>query len=268
MSNNIIKNINKTRYTLKEILSKKIIFNEKFPDGEREWNTDNIPDLSDEEIEILFDIKTKQTDNKSLSDLGLGHGLFLKIPSNILPDISLHVIYYNFSSIGKNNSRVTKNLKDKIVKLYEESYFNEFDSVIIIVNEDISDTINKTIHELNNVNQNELKSIEFNDDMIKAMDDNQYHLEKRHFRNVWIFDINTLINNLSKNRLVPDHFPIREEKNIQEILKSCNCSKIQLPIIKNFDIMAKYCLAVNGDIIRIDRVSKQSGTYPFYRFVR
>ena len=83
MSNNIIKNINKTRYTLKEILSKKFIFNEKFPDGEREWNTDNIPDLSDEEIEILFDIKTKQTDNKSLSDLGLGHGLFLKIPNNI-----------------------------------------------------------------------------------------------------------------------------------------------------------------------------------------
>ena len=32
-------------------LSKKFIFNEKFPDGEREWNTDNIPDLSDEEKE-------------------------------------------------------------------------------------------------------------------------------------------------------------------------------------------------------------------------
>ena len=252
----IIDKINRSRTVLKEILEK-----------EGSWDTSSISDLSNEEISILLDTKTTQSDSKSLSDLGAGTGLFLSMPHKFFDSINLKVVFYNLSTYGKG-SRVTKNIKDKIHRLYEESYFRVFDSVIIIVDEEIGDTINKSILELNNSLNNDLNSKEFPDEIIKIMDDKDYHLEKKHFRNVWIFDLTSISVNLTKNRLVPEHIIIREDNKIKEILEEANCSKMQLPIIKQEDIQARLCLSTPGDIMKIIRSSKSSGTYAFYRLVR
>ena len=133
-----IDKINRSRTVLKEILEK-----------EGSWDTSSINDLSNEEISILLDTKTTQSDSKFLSDLGAGTGLFLSMPHKLFDSINLKVVFYNLSTYGKG-SRVTKNIKDKIYRLFEEEYFGEFDSVIIIVDEEIGETINKSILELNN----------------------------------------------------------------------------------------------------------------------
>ena len=103
---------------------------------------------------------------------------------------------------------------------------------------------------------------------MKKMKDNNYKLRDNHFRRCWLLNINTLNVNLKQHRLVSEHIPIRDEMEIQKILETCNCSKLQLPVISKNDIMCKYTLAVPGDIMKIMRTSKMTGNYPFYRFVR
>ena len=83
-----------------------------------------------------------------------------------------------------------------------------------------------------------------------------------------MFNLLELTNNLSKNRLVPKHKVIRSEEDIQKILDSCNATKKQLPVILPNDIMARYNLVVQGDLVEITRTSKSSGNYNFYRFAR
>ena len=97
------------------------------------------------------------------------------------------------------------------------------------------------------------------------MKSNNFQLENKHFRNVHIFNINYLTNNLTKHRLVPVHEPIRKQEDIQNILSKCNCSIKQLPIISINDTMSKFIRLAPGDICKITRKSGKSGKYPFYR---
>ena len=97
------------------------------------------------------------------------------------------------------------------------------------------------------------------------MKDNNFPLEKKHFRNVTLLSIDSITNNLFKHRLVPKHTVIRSRKEIQNIIQKLNVGLEQLPIILKNDAIAKQLLMVNGDICEITRSSMKSCEYNFYR---
>ena len=116
--------------------------------------------------------------------------------------------------------------------------------------------------------QNELKSLELSKEIIDEMKKNNFPLEKKHFRNVHLFTINNLTNNILNHRLVPKHIPIRNKESIIEILEKCNCSLNQLPIILKNDSISKLIRLAPGDVCEIKRFSKQCGEYSFYRYCK
>ena len=247
---NIIDKINRSRYSLKEILSD-------------EWDTTTIPDLSNDEIRAMYNIQ-------SSNNLSLGSAVAcnFSLKHKYIPSHKLHVIYYNFPEIGKISSKITKSCADKIEALYKTDMFNNEDSIFLIIDSDISDSLESSIDILNINLQNELKSLELSKEIIDEMKKNNFPLEKKHFRNVHLFTINNLTNNILNHRLVPKHIPIRNKESIIEILEKCNCSLNQLPIILKNDSISKLIRLAPGDVCEIKRFSKQCGEYSFYRYCK
>ena len=93
----------------------------------------------------------------------------------------------------------------------------------------------------------------------------KYYLEKKHFRNVTVFNVNNLTNNIMKHRLVPEQTAIRDRDQIKEILEESNCNTKQLPIILKGDIVSKYLRLSPGDVCMVKRKSVKTGEYNFYR---
>ena len=142
---------------------------------------------------------------------------------------------------------------------------NPTDNVIIILNENVKDTIKKlndTLNLLLKENDFDMKHIE--NDMKK----NNIKLERKHFRNVFMFDIKTLQFNILEHKFVPKHEVIRDNETIQQILTNCNCSINQLPIISKNDPVSKVKMCIHGDLCKITRNSKTSGDYIYYRVCR
>lgn len=250
---NIIDKVTNSRFTLKEILSS-------------EWDTSSMPDLSNVEIEKIYNIPAAK--NKSIAQFGVASGCNFTVKHRFIESYKLHVIYYNFPEVGKMSSKVTKSVCDKIKSLYISELISPYDSIIVIINDNISESLEASFSSLNITLQNELETIELEDDIIEQMKKNDYPLEKKHFRNVILFDINSLTNNLLKHRLVPDHRPIRNKKEIKEILEKCNCKENQLPIILKNDKVSKYLRLTTGDLCEITRKSIKVGQYPFYRICK
>ena len=245
----LISNINKSRSVMKEIFS-------------NEWDTSVIKDLSDEEVFKLYETKG--------SELDIGHAgaLTITLQHKFVDEFKMHIVYYNFPQLNTPPTKTTKNFKDKIKRLYDDDIFSLGDNVVIIVNETISDTLFKALQSLN-------VSLELSDspdgvfESFKKKHIKPDHIiHKRHFGKAFMFNLLELTNNLSKNRLVPKHKVIRSEEDIQKVLDSCNATKKQLPVILPNDIMARYNLVVQGDLVEITRSSKSSGNYNFYRFAR
>ena len=245
---NIIDKINRTRYSLKEILSK-------------EWDTTTIPDVSNDEIKKMYSVQSSNG-----SPLGVATGCNFSLKHKYVPSHQLHIIYYNFPEIGRISSKITKSCADKIKALYSTDMFNAEDSILIIIDAKISESLEKSIDLLNINLQSELN--ELSKEIIDEMKKNNFPLEKKHFCNVHIFNINSLTNNLLNHRLVPEHQPIRSKGSIVEILEKCNCSLNQLPIILKNDSIAKIIRLAPGDICEIKRFSKQCGEYSFYRLCK
>jgi DNA-directed RNA polymerase subunit H (RpoH/RPB5) len=83
---------------------------------------------------------------------------------------------------------------------------------------------------------------------------------------VEFFDVKRLQYNLSKHSLVPKHEPVRDEKEIQDVLKRyILASRYHLPIILETDAMAEYLALRPGQIVRITRPSPSGGTTVLYR---
>jgi len=242
--------INKTRYTLKEVLSE-------------EWDTSTIPDLSNDEIKKMYGVQSSNG-----SPLGVATGCNFSLKHKFIPSHKLHIIYYNFPEIGKISSKITKSCADKIEALYKTEMFNLEDSIFIIIDNNITESLEKSIDTLNVNLQNELGSLELSKEIIDEMKKNDYYLDKRHFRNNYLFNINSLTNNLLEHRLVPKHIPIRRRSSIEEILERCNCSLNQLPIILKDDSMGKLIRLTSGDVCEIKRFSEQCGEYSFYRLCK
>ena len=247
---NIIEKVNRSRYTLKEIL-------------QNEWDVSSIPNFSDQEIRKIYSIPSSKNSNLAL--FGPASGCNFSIKHKYIQSHRLHIIYFNLPEIGKQNSKVTKSACEKLKNLYQSELIDFEDSLYIIINDVISESLEKSFNELNVILQNELSEKGLNDNILSEMKSNNFQLENKHFRNVHIFNINYLTNNLTKHRLVPVHEPIRKQEDIQNILSKCNCSIKQLPIISINDTMSKFIRLAPGDICKITRKSGKSGKYPFYR---
>jgi len=239
----IIKQIAKSRQILKEVLSE-------------EYDTDTLPLYSIDEIDKLFSIESSKNPFSILSHGGQGKGNACNFSVNhrIIKDHKLHVLYYNFQKDGK--TKVTKTIIDKIKTLYKDNIIQPTDNIILIINENIKETIQN----LNN-NLNLLLKEDFD------IKDN-IQLQKKHFRNVFMFNIKTLQFNILKHKFVPKHEVVRDNDSIQQILKNCNCTIDQLPIISKKDPVSKIKMCIPGDICKITRHSKTSGDYIYYRVCR
>lgn len=243
--------INKTRYSLKEILSS-------------EWDISTIQDYSDQEIEKLYTLNSG-----SLSYFpGVAGACNFKLSHQKIPSHKLHIIYYNFPENGRPSSKVTRSACDKIEEYYSTDEIGNEDSIFIIIDDNISESLNKSFDELNIRLQSSLTQSGLSETILSEMLENNISLESKYFKNVHIFNINNLTNNILKHRLVPPHKAIREKKEIEEILEKCNCQMNQLPIILKSDIISKILRLSSGDICEITRKSDKCGLFPFYRICR
>ena len=218
----IIQKILKSRDTLKIILD------------DLDFDTETIKQLSEKEINILFNLSS---DDPEIDILGNGAGLFLKIPHKYISYFHLNVIYLNMPDKNSIGSKTTKSFSEKIYNLYDKEVVDPFSSTIIIINETVGETLEKSVNELNILLQN--SGEELPKEIIEQMKTKNYYFKKNHFRRCTMFDINTLLVNLKEHRLVSEHIPIRNEDEIQSILDTCNCTRQQLPIISKNDIMSK-----------------------------
>tara|TARA_B100000427_G_C15478690_1_gene581905 strand:+ start:208 stop:951 length:744 start_codon:yes stop_codon:yes gene_type:complete len=238
--------VNRSRYNLKDILS-------------TEWNTETLPDLSNQEIDKLYSLPSA-----NLSPFpGVAGACNFSLTHKFIPSYQLHVIYYNFPENGKTSSKVTKSSCDKLEEYYND--INPEDSLFVIINDVISESLETSFEELNIKLQSYFENQELSKEIKEEMKKNNYHLDKKHFRNVHIFNIDNFTNNILRHRLVPPHKAIRKREDIETILETCNCKLNQLPIILKKDIMSKMLRLANGDICEITRNSDKCGDYPFYR---
>jgi len=228
---------------------------------ELEWDVSKISDYSNEEIEKLY---TMKSDNNSLY-FGKASNLNMTLNHKNIKDHKLHIIYYNFPELNSPPLKVTKTCGDKILSLYTNELINPEDSIILIITEKISENIEKTIEDVYKKGQEKL-IIEGISDNINEQNmklDKKY--KREHFRNIHLFNINTLGFDIGLHNSVPKHNCIRFKDDIKEILKNVNANDQQLPIILRTDPMAKLLRLSPGDLCEITRVSERTGEYKFYR---
>lgn len=244
----LIKKINNSREILKKYLKE-------------EWDISNISDYSNEEIEKLY---TMKSDHNFIS-FGKASNLNMTLNHKDIKDHKLHIIYYNFPELNCTPLKVTKTCGDKILSLYTNELIDPEDSVILIITENISENIEKTIEDVYKKGQEKLimdgVSDKINEQNMKL--DKKY--KREHFRNIHLFNINTLGFDIGLHSSVPKHKCIRFKDEIDDILKNVNANDQQLPIILRTDPMAKLLRLSPGDLCEINRVSERTGEYKFYR---
>lgn len=239
-----IEKIHQSRIILKEILS-------------NEWKTENVPELSTEEIKQLYNMP----DNKDsiFHTFGKGSVCNFTLEHKTLDLPKLHIIYYNFPDFGKKKIKITKSIENKIISLYHNDSISKYDSLFIIINENITDSIISIKNSINiKLKQDSINFEELNDDIAK------YNLTKNHFRNVNIYSLDSLQTNINKHILVPEHKIIRDRNKIKSILDVCNCKITQLPSISKEDPISKLFRAIPGDIFEIHRKTTKGNT-TYYR---
>lgn len=244
--------INKSRSLFKKFL-------------EPEWDVSVISDYSDEEIEKLYNLKN----SKNPLSFGKAGNLNITLEHSRIKDHKLHIIYYNFPEINSSPLKVTKQCADKINKLYIEESIQPEDSVILIITEKISENLEKAVEDLYKFGQEQLKINGLSDNIIdenEKLKENKYRMD--YFRNIYLFCINNISFDISVNITVPEHICIRDEEEINKILKKVNATRDQMPIILRTDPMAKLIRLCPGDICEITRRSERCGEYKYYRICK
>ena len=247
---NIVDKVTATRNTIKDILTE-------------EWDTSSIADLTTSEVEKMYSLPSSKVN--SLTPFGVATGCNFTLKHKSIPSYRLHIIYYNLPEIGRLNSKVTKSACEKLNRLYQEGIVNKEDSLFVIVNDAISESLEESFYDLNVNLQTSFEMMELNENIVDEMKESGHVLGKKHFRNVHIFDINSLTNNILNHRLVPNHRPIRKKDEINKVLDKCNCLINQLPVINKNDIISKLIRLAPGDVCEITRQSVKCGEYSFYR---
>lgn len=87
------------------------------------------------------------------------------------------------------------------------------------------------------------------------------------FKNVEIFTSSFLCINKTKHYTVPKHELLTKEE-AEEVFKTYNASKKQMPIILKSDPISKYYNFSIGDLIKITRFNKNTGKSFSYRIVK
>ena len=246
----LLEKVYNSRKTLKDILS-------------NEWDTSIINDVSLKELEIMYN----EQNDKSVMNSGCNITLSnLKIPSH-----KLHIIYYNFPQLHLTGPKINKTCCDKLTALYkqdgidnEDAMFEKEDSLLIIINEPVSENIQTNIETMYHKGLDELNG-GLNPVLETEMKENNFEMNRYYFRNVHIFFIDTLYRNLLNHSLVPIHIPIRDKDEIKKILQETNSMIHQLPIILRTDPMAKLIRLCPGNICKIIRNSEKSGESIYYR---
>ena len=247
---NIVDKVTRTRFTLKEILS-------------NEWDTSVMPEMSNNEVEKMYTLPSSK--NKQIAQFGVASACNFSLKHKLIPSYKLHVIYYNFPEIGKTSSKITKSSCDKIEALYSSEIISPHDSIIMIINDEISESLQNSFDALNVRLQNDLEISDINEKVVSEMKKNKLLIEKKHFRTVTLFNVNNLTNNIMDHRLVPEQSSIRDREEIKKILEENNCNTKQLPIILKHDIVSKYLRLSTGDLCKVTRKSIKTGEYNFYR---
>lgn len=88
-------------------------------------------------------------------------------------------------------------------------------------------------------------------------------LQKPAYKNVEVFLQQSLVFNITKHELVPEHRILTEEEE-----KSIGFNKKELPIILKSDPVAKYYGMKPGQVCKIKRISLISGFTYYYRVVK
>jgi DNA-directed RNA polymerase subunit H (RpoH/RPB5) len=85
-------------------------------------------------------------------------------------------------------------------------------------------------------------------------------------KDVQFFDVRELQYNVSHHHQVPPHMPIRDDAEIEEIVRRYRLkSRFHIPLILSGDPMARYLALKHGQVVRITRASPSAGTYIMYR---
>lgn len=85
-------------------------------------------------------------------------------------------------------------------------------------------------------------------------------------KDVQFFELRELQYNISRHVLVPPHIPVRDEAEIEEIVRRYRLkSRTQLPLILSSDPMARYLALKPDQVVRIIRPSPSAGSHVFYR---
>ena len=249
----LLEKVYKSRITLKELLS-------------GEWNTDVIQDVSLKELEIMYNTQNDNAYVNSGCNITLHN---LKIPSH-----KLHVIYYNFPELHRSGTKVNKTCCDKLLSYYkkegfEDDYlFEKEDSLLVIINEPISETLEKNIEDMYSKGQDELIKYDLSDTLKEEMKKNNFVMNNCYFRNVHLFHLDGLTINLLNHRLVPNHESIRLEEDINKIYELTNSNQHLLPVILRTDPIAKLLRLCPGNICKITRFNEKCGESIYYRICK
>ena len=251
-------------HLLEKIYNNRIILKEIL---KNEWDVSVIHDVSLEELEVMYTTETSNNYVNSGCNITLSN---LKIPSH-----KLHVIYYNFPELNKTGTKVNKTCCDRLSSMYknddyenDDYKFEKEDSLFVIINEPVSESMKKSSETMYLTNQEVLNKSGLSEKIHEEMIHNKFIMKQNYFRNFHLFDINTLTINLLKHRLVPLHIPIRDETEIKQILEDTNCTSEQLPIILRSDPIAKLIRLNPGNVCKIIRKSDKCGEYIYYRICK
>ena len=233
---------------------------------EKEWDTNSIPTYSNKEIEKLYSSKLQKD-----SELSFGRASACNFTLNhkLIPSHKLHVIYYNFPELNSAPLKVTKACANKMMSLYTKELIDPEDSIIIIIAEPLTPNLEKSIEDTYKKSYEILLENNLSDEILEqneSLGKGKYTLF--HFRNIHLFFIDALTFDITEHKNVPKHECVRNEEEIQKILKDTNSSKDQLPIILRTDPMAKILRLAPGDICKITRTSDRCGEYNYYRLCK
>ena len=197
----LLEKVYNSRLTLKGVLS-------------GEWDTSVINDVSMKELEIMYN-------NQNVKSI-MGSGCNFTLTNLKIPSHKLHIIYYNFPQLHLTAPKINKTCCDKLTAMYkqdgieaddDENMFEKEDSILVIINEPVSENIQSNIETMYHKGLDELSS-GLNPVLEQEMKENKFDMSKYYFRNVHIFFIDTLYRNLLNHDLVPIHIAIRDKEEI------------------------------------------------------
>lgn len=244
----IVEKINRTRKVLKELL-------------ENEWDVSLINDLSIKELEIMYENANTNIHESTGCNITLEH--------KKIKEHKLHVLYYNFPELNRGGTKINKTCCDKLIGLYKDSdddedgIFEKEDSLLVIIVDPMSETIEKGIEDMYLQNT----ELILKEGLRESIEGKRVSLglDKSYFRNIQMFHIDRLTINMTKHELVPKHIKINTEKEQNALLNKLGITKNMMPVILRTDAIGKFLRIVPGDICEIHRVSQQSGVTKYYR---